>query len=93
MTRSNLARNCEEIVEIDRDIVEVCRRLDERGQKPRNYDCLLEMLDILAERKQALLEGRSLPTWGIAMPPIALTDSQLQEVLQAARMVPFGLRH
>ena len=26
------------------------------------------------------------------MPPIALTDSQLQEVLQAARMVPFDLR-
>lgn len=26
------------------------------------------------------------------MPPIALTDSQLQEVLQAARTVPFDLR-
>jgi hypothetical protein len=26
------------------------------------------------------------------MPPIALTDSQLQEVLQAARMVPLDLR-
>jgi len=25
MIQSNLARNCEEIVEIDRDIVEVCR--------------------------------------------------------------------
>jgi len=61
MTRSNLARNCEEIVEIDRDIVEVCRRLDERGQKPRTYDCLLDMLEILTERKQALLEGRPLP--------------------------------
>lgn len=61
MIRSNLARNCEAIVEIDRDIVEVCRRLDERGQKSRNYDCLLEMLEILAERKQALLEGRPLP--------------------------------
>ena len=62
MTQSNLIRNCEEIVEIDRDIVEVCRRLDERGQAPRNYDCLLNMLEILSERKQALLEGRPLPT-------------------------------
>jgi hypothetical protein len=61
MTQSNLTRNCEAIVEIDRDIVEVCRRLDEHGQAPRSYDCLLEMLDILAERKQALLEGRPLP--------------------------------
>jgi len=61
MTRSNLVRNCEEIVEIDRDIVEVCRRLDERGQAPRDYDYLLEMLEILTERKQALLEGRLLP--------------------------------
>jgi hypothetical protein len=61
MTRSNLARNCEEIVEIDRDIAEVCRRLDERGQEPPAYDYLLEMLEILTERKQALLEGRPLP--------------------------------
>jgi hypothetical protein len=61
MTQSDLARNCEEIVEIDRDIVEVCRRLDEYGQEPRVCDCLLEMLEILAERKQALLEGRPLP--------------------------------
>ena len=61
MTQSNLARNCEAIVEIDRDIVEVCRRLDEYGQEPHAYRCLLEMLEILAERKQALLEGRPLP--------------------------------
>jgi hypothetical protein len=61
MIQSNLARNCEEIVEIDRDIVEVIRRLGEPGQEPRAYDCLLDMLDILAARKQALLEGRPLP--------------------------------
>jgi hypothetical protein len=61
MTQSNLARNCEAIVEIDRDIVEVCRRLDESGHEPRACDCLLDMLEILAERKQALLEGRPLP--------------------------------
>jgi hypothetical protein len=62
MTQSNLARNCEEIVAIDADIAEVCRRLDECGHRPRAYDHLLEMLDVLAERKQALLEGRPLPT-------------------------------
>ena len=61
MSQSNLARNCEAIVEIDRDIVEVCRRLDEHEREPRARDLLLEMLDILAERKQALLEGRTLP--------------------------------
>jgi hypothetical protein len=59
--KSNLALNCEEIVAIDADIVEVCRRLDEPGREPRAYDCLLDMLEILAERKQALLEGRPLP--------------------------------
>jgi hypothetical protein len=58
MTQSNLARNCEAIVAIDADIAEICRRLDEHGQEPHAYDCLLDMLDILAERKQALLEGR-----------------------------------
>ena len=61
MTQSDLARNCEEIVEIDRDIVEVCRRLDEYGQEPRACDHLLDMLEILTERKQALLEGRPPP--------------------------------
>jgi hypothetical protein len=57
MIQSNLARNCEEIVAIDADIVEVCRRLDERGQAPRAYDCLLDMLDILTERGTVRFEA------------------------------------
>jgi hypothetical protein len=49
------------IVEIDRDIVEVCRMIDERGQDAPPLQRLGEMLDALMERKRALLEGRPLP--------------------------------
>jgi len=55
MSQSNLARNCEAIVEIDRDIVAICCKLDERGREPHVYDRWLDMLEILTAPKQALL--------------------------------------
>jgi hypothetical protein len=61
MTRSGLV--WERIVEIDADIAEVCRLIDERGKDAPNLQALGEILDTLMERKQALLEGRPLPTW------------------------------
>jgi hypothetical protein len=59
MTRS--AQVWEQITEADRDIVEVCARIDRCEPGTLAMQRLGEMLDALMERKQALLEGRPLP--------------------------------
>ena len=51
----------EAIVDIDRDLVEVCRMIDERGRGAPDLTRLGEMLDVLMQRKRALLAGRPLP--------------------------------
>jgi hypothetical protein len=48
----------EAIVEIDTDIVQACRELELVGKDRRAHACLCHMLDMLIERKQALLAGQ-----------------------------------
>ena len=85
MTQSSLARNCEAIVEIDRDIVEVCRRLDEHGQEPRARH---------PRGTETGAAGRTTTPDLIPMTsPIALTDAQLREIQTIAMgVVPYDLR-
>jgi hypothetical protein len=60
MTRDG--RIWEKIVELDADIVETCRLIDERGKDAPSLEALGEWLDLLMEKKQGLLEGRPLPS-------------------------------
>jgi hypothetical protein len=59
MTRDG--RIWEQIVEVDRDIVELCARLEERLPDPQARDRLFELLDLCMERKRALKAGEPLP--------------------------------
>jgi hypothetical protein len=59
MTRDTLT--WAQIVEADRDIAEVCTRIDRCEPGTLTMQRLGEMLDALMARKKALLEGRPPP--------------------------------